>query len=434
MRAFTNRSTPAAPRRAWPTRSWRRAGRGARAVFDVDPDRARFDHGGHRLSDGGRVARVAALDIHAQGDAEPPSRFRDGRHQQRHGQEVSVRIAVGPGHAGALVASAFAPRLSIRRALPASQALGSTSRPSSCSRRNTTALWRVRDHRASPTARTSRILRILRVRRPEVLGRIGAPRPPGLGAPEQVRGRRPRARGAASRPGAARRRWPEGVGLAQRAQRDVLRRPLADAADGAQAGDRLLDGPERAEEVGVGDRRLGERHERRAPRRGHAERGRGRPRRRAPARGTRATAPDARDRGRQGLAAQRDEPAREPRAAATTSPAGRGSRAPPARSRPSRRARAGPGRRATSGARNGSRERWAPIVSMSAPTSNTRRTRATIAGEGAHAGEADRRRQVVPRRLVPDLDRAETAVVGHGAPIDARPPTCSTPSMARASR
>src|SRR6185312_6468346 len=79
------------------------------------------------------------------------------------------------------------------------------------------------------------------VGRPQMLRRIGAPGPPRLGTPDEIGRRRPLAvdqRGAAQQADIG---SGKGVGLAQRAQRDVLRRPFADAADGAQPLHRLLD-------------------------------------------------------------------------------------------------------------------------------------------------------------------------------------------------
>src|SRR5258708_39215789 len=88
------------------------------------------------------------------------------------------------------------------------------------------------------------------VRRPEMLRGIGAPRTPRLGTVEQIGRRRPRAvdRRAAQQADIG---SGKGVGLAQGAQRDVMRRPLADAADRAQPRDRLVDRAERAEELRV---------------------------------------------------------------------------------------------------------------------------------------------------------------------------------------
>src|SRR5579872_3123546 len=73
-----------------------------------------------------------------------------------------------------------------------------------------------------------------RIRCPKMLGGIGAPRPPRLRALEERRRRRPHAIGLArpaKQPDIACR---ESVGFAEDAERDVLRRPLADAGDAAE--------------------------------------------------------------------------------------------------------------------------------------------------------------------------------------------------------
>src|SRR5262245_31876261 len=79
------------------------------------------------------------------------------------------------------------------------------------------------------------------VRGPQMLRGIGAPRPPGLRPVLQDRRRRPRPdadRSSAQQADVAGR---ECIGLAYGAQRDVVRRPFADAADRAQPLDRFLD-------------------------------------------------------------------------------------------------------------------------------------------------------------------------------------------------
>src|SRR5688572_19243455 len=126
-----------------------------------------------------------------------------------------------------VVATARAPSDATSRALIASQTFARTRIPSSCRRRNSAAAGEVLTCASSGSAR------------PEVLGGVRAPGPPRLRPRQQVRRRRPRARavgGAAQQADVAR---GERVRLAQRADRDVLRGPLADAADGAQARDRL---------------------------------------------------------------------------------------------------------------------------------------------------------------------------------------------------
>ena len=257
-----------------------------------------------------------------------------------------------------------------------------------------------------------------RVQRPEMLRRIGPPGPPGLGPAQQPGGRRPRARPPGRAPQQPRVAGRKGVALAQRAQGDVLRGPFAHAADRPEPRDRLLDRPQRAEEVRVGERRLGEGAGAPPAAPPACRARRDRRRRRAPARGTRASAPGPRrSEVRQRLAAERDQPAGEPPRGRHASPAGRGSRARRARSRPSRRARAGRAAARRGGARKGSRERWAPIVSMSAPTSNTRRTRARIAGRARTHGK----RTVTARWFRAGSCRTSTvpsaAVVGDRAPI-----------------
>ena len=95
-----------------------------------------------------------------------------------------------------------------------------------------------------------------RIGSPEMLRSIGAPGTPGLGAAVQLGRTRTCAvlpRGAAQEADVARR---EGIGLAHCAQRDVLRRPFADAADGAQPRHRLLDRAQRLEQKRIGQRRL----------------------------------------------------------------------------------------------------------------------------------------------------------------------------------
>src|SRR4051812_10502143 len=67
---------------------------------------------------------------------------------------------------------------------------------------------------------------------PEMLGGVSAPGPPRLGAPQEIGGRRPRAvttRGASQQADVT---GGKGIALAQRTQRDVLRRPFANAGDG----------------------------------------------------------------------------------------------------------------------------------------------------------------------------------------------------------
>ncbi len=106
---------------------------------------------------------------------------------------------------------------------------------------------------------------------PEMLCGVGAPRPPGFGAGEEVGGG---GAGAVDQGGAAEQAdvgCRESVHLADGTEGDVLRGPLADAADGAEAGDGFIDGPEGAEEVGVGDGGFGECLQGGLARGGHAE-------------------------------------------------------------------------------------------------------------------------------------------------------------------
>src|SRR5438046_312896 len=74
---------------------------------------------------------------------------------------------------------------------------------------------------------------------PEMHHRVGAPRTPRLRPLRHARRREPPRAVAerAPKPQVGRR---EGIGLAQRAHRDVVRRPRADAGDGGEACDRVL--------------------------------------------------------------------------------------------------------------------------------------------------------------------------------------------------
>jgi len=90
-----------------------------------------------------------------------------------------------------------------------------------------------------------------------MLGCVGSPRAPGLGAVEKAGGCRADAVEYGSPAEQADVRCGEGVHLADGAESDVLGGPFADAADGAEACDGLVDGSERAEEIGVGDSSLG---------------------------------------------------------------------------------------------------------------------------------------------------------------------------------
>src|SRR5262245_5965191 len=83
---------------------------------------------------------------------------------------------------------------------------------------------------------------------PRMLRGIGAPWPPGFGAILQVGGARPRANPDGGTPQQTDIAGREGIGLAHRPQRDVVRRPFADAANRAQPRDRFLDGALRLEQ------------------------------------------------------------------------------------------------------------------------------------------------------------------------------------------
>ena len=239
---------------------------------------------------------------------------------------------------------ARAPRLSISRALPASQQFASTRIFGPlCRRRNSAALFFC-DAMNSPMCDYGCEAAARRVGRPEMLRGIGAPGPPGLGAILQFGRARPRAvaRGAAQQADVAGRK---GIGLPHGAQRDVMRRPFADAADRPQPRHGFLDAGQRLEQVGIGKRGLCQRRQRRLPRSRHAQRceiGGSHLRRRRKSMGQRGVAALR----RRQRPCRRAAPAGPPTAAPPPpSPAGRGSRAWPARSRPSRPARAGPAAR-----------------------------------------------------------------------------------------
>src|SRR5216683_5584971 len=108
---------------------------------------------------------------------------------------------------------------------------------------------------------------------PKMLRGIGAPGAPWLGAAVELGG----AGAGAGAPGGAAQQADiagrKGVGLAHGTERDVMRRPFADAANVAQPRDRVLDGGERLEEMGIRQSRLGEREEGGLARAGHAEGG-----------------------------------------------------------------------------------------------------------------------------------------------------------------
>ena len=91
--------------------------------------------------------------------------------------------------------------------------------------------------------------------RPQMLRGVGAPRPPGLGAGEQLGRGRPRAVDRGERAQQADVGGGKGVGLAQRAQRDVLRRPFADRRGSARSRAIALSSvAERPEELRIGAR------------------------------------------------------------------------------------------------------------------------------------------------------------------------------------
>ena len=219
---------------------------------------------------------------------------------------------------------------------------------------------------------------------PEVLGRVGAPGAPRLGLTQECRGRGPYALRGRSRRAAGRCRWrgrrPSRAVRAARCTARSTRR-----SHGSSAGERSP--PRSSRRAGRAAGRPGPPPPRPSARPDgrRASRGRSGPRRlRGPAEG------NARDSG--AGASARLSPHTETsvaaslRAATTVTCCPRTART--ASSKPSQAPGArSPGRCATSGARKGSRERWAPIVSMSAPTSNTRRTRARIAGSARTSGK-----------------------------------------------
>src|ERR1700748_2427531 len=92
----------------------------------------------------------------------------------------------------------------------------------------------------------------LRLRGPKVLGGVGAPWAPGFGAVEQDGRAGPCAIEESCAAEETDVGYGKGIGLAERAESDVVGSPFADAADCAEAGDRFLDGAEGAKEIGIG--------------------------------------------------------------------------------------------------------------------------------------------------------------------------------------
>ncbi len=104
-----------------------------------------------------------------------------------------------------------------------------------------------------------------------MLGGVPAPGTPTVRPSQKLRRSRTEAAagGAPHQPAVAR---GERVGLPRGAESDVVRGPLADAADRAQLGDGLVQGARGLEERGVAHRRLDQRGERTPPLRRHPER------------------------------------------------------------------------------------------------------------------------------------------------------------------
>ena len=369
------------------------------------PDGARVHDGRDRLRDRGGIRRVPALAVDGERHGDHAGDPFDGAQEQRHRQPVAVGVPVRPGDARAGGRD---------RARPQAGDEARAHRVPDVREDQDPVLVQAAELRCGSG---SAHVRLLRKCAPRDAGRRtrarAATAPRGASRSAGV-GRAPRAVGGAAQQADVARR--ERVRLAQRADRDVLRGPLADAADGAQARDRLFDRPERAEELRIRHGGLGERDERRAARAGHAERPQVRGRHPLRRTGTSATARPAR---RSSVSPQSATSWPASFRAATTvtcwpriarTASSKPSQAPGARR---------PGRCATSGRRNGSRERCAPIVSMSAPTSNTRRTRASTAGMAATEGKRTVAARLRARRLVRDLDRAQQSLVRDRAPVDA---------------
>ena len=271
---------------------------------------------------------------------------------------------------------------------------------------------------------------------PQMLRGVGAPGPPALGA------RAARPVSAAPPASAAPRSSPmsaagKASGSRSCAQRDVLRRPLADAGQRAQrARSRLSRSAQRREDV----------RDRRAPPAASARRAP----RRAPAacRARRDPPPPAasasgRQRVRPRVAAA-DRRAASPQAA--TSLRGQAARRADgdllAEDRAHRQLEAVPGAGRAQARPRGDQRRQRRILRRgarrsalgSAARSNTRRTRAMIAGSAAHAREADRhaagRRRRGAWRTI-DRRRARRRCATRAA-RSASPSTRSTPGIARA--
>ena len=200
----------------------------------------------------------------------------------------------------------------------------------------------------------------------------------------------------------------KGVGLAHGAQRDVLRRPLADAPDRAQPRHGLLHVPSGWNRCGIGERRLGQRRQRRLARIRHARARRDPRLRPAPASGRHGSAPRERAAPRsKGLPHRRTSCPASCRAAATRhllpeDGAHRELEAVPAAGRAQARAARRPAARGAGRARGARRS-----SSTSAPRSNTRRTRARRRA-APHDREADRDAQArpAPARAAPRPCRA----------------------------
>src|SRR6185437_2162455 len=101
---------------------------------------------------------------------------------------------------------------------------------------------------------------------------VAAPGTPLLAARQQLRGRKRRAEYLLCVAQDADVGGGKSVGMMQAAERDVLRGPFADAGNGAQTVDALLQRVREIKEVGLGYGGAGERLERGTARGGHAQR------------------------------------------------------------------------------------------------------------------------------------------------------------------
>ena len=268
---------------------------------------------------------------------------------------------------------------------------------------------------------------------PQVQGGVGAPGPPGLGAGEQSAGvgRRPSPSASARiRPMSAAGRRRARAARAWRCTARSIRRCRAAAFSSAIASSRSRRGPKSCGSAAHGAR----------PRRSAPRRGRGACRRAA--RSTVGQALGARERRRQALASAPRRPAAARRSCATSLPA---RPARPAtvicwpRIGADRQLEAVPGAGHAQARPRRDQRRERRILREvradrrgSAARSNTRRTRAMIAGSAFSSGSGPRRLQPVASPPARPRSRRACAVERDGAGGSGRPSTPSTPGMARA--